>query len=521
MCMLLDNNIIRSYVPGGDRFPGALPVGMRRATLNYICDPQNRNRYVVTNKLDGVRKLLVMCPEGTFLVARDMTVHRLSDVAAVSPCVLDGEYMNETFFAFDLLVLAGEDVRSQPFVSRYMQLSTLDNMPEMSRVKEMVPLGDLETLVQGMPAEVDGLIFVDQESTYDFEDVFSLVKWKPTPTFDVLVRMKDLCNRDGRPLVRTQYWEYSDRHQKSRPVTFEWCTTTETQRLALWRQKKTTASVMCVECFCDPSGTWRILRGRPDKNRSNSSRTIDDTRCLLVDNVQLVDIQTAIGDGTRTLSVGQDVQDGVCRPLTWLAHTWAHASDICELELRLTHAGKTSLPSAMFHRIVGRLQTIASMVQTTIDSIDYTCGAVRVTHLGKSSYAIHKDTPVRCMLGLPSMDGLGLTCALSYEHPRPVVRVDDFSTRRDKHRWRFVHRGTVAIDCTHVRSCTHAGDTADSYEIEIESLRSSRYRSIEYSACSGIILSMIWRMLKFVLDADVYTTPLVTYSERPQATRLL
>lgn len=409
-----------------------------------------------------------------------------------------------------------------------MQLSTMD-MPEMSRVKEMVPLGDLETLVQGASAEVDGLIFVDQESTYDFEDMFSLVKWKPTPTFDVLVRMKDLCNRDGRPstgaLVRTQYWEYSDRHQKSRPVTFEWCTTTETQRLALWKEKMATtksASVACVECFCDPAGTWQILRGRPDKNRSNSSRTIDDTRCLLVDNVQLIDIQTAIGDAARTRSaVGQDVQDGVCRPLTWLAYTWAHASDICELELRLTHAGKTSLPSAMFHRIVGRLQTIASMVQTTTDSIDYMCGSVRVTHLGKSSYAIHKDTPVRCMFELPSMDGLGLTCALSYEHPRPVVRVDDFSTRRDKHRWRFVHRGTVAIDCTHVRSYTHAGNSADSYEIEIESIRSSRYRSIEYSVCSGIILSMVWRMLKFVLDADVYTTTLVAHSEHPRATRLL
>ena len=118
---------MRSYVPG-DRFPGALPVGMRRAALNYICDPQHRHRYVVTPKLDGVRKLLVMCAEGTFLVARDLSVVRLCEFTVASPCVLDGEYMGDTFFAFDLLVLSGVDVRSQPFVSRYVQLEALETV---------------------------------------------------------------------------------------------------------------------------------------------------------------------------------------------------------------------------------------------------------------------------------------------------------------------------------------------------------------------------------------------------------
>lgn len=166
----------------------------------------------------------------------------------------------------------------------------------------------------------------------------------------------------------------------------------------------------------------------------------------------------------------------------------------------------------MFHRIVKRLQMNTSMVQSEIVSTDYTSDGTRVTSCGNTSYAIQKELGFAAVFPLPDMPLVSLRCALSYEHPSPLSwDMDDvvarYTSRRQKHRWRFVHRETVAIDCTYVQ--TTVGDAevdVDSYEIEIELLRSARYKHLTPDACGGLVMSLVWRMLLCVLDVPVETT---------------
>jgi hypothetical protein len=271
------------------------------------------------------------------------------------------------------------------------------------------------------------------------------------------------------------------------------------------------SSTICVECFSDRSG-WKILRSRLTKNRSNSARTIMDTLWIDTEAISLVDIRRSLD--RRVDEVCLPVLDGVCGSLAWMGYTWAHASDICELELRLVHDGSCSIPAAMFHRIVKRLQMNTSMVASEINSLDSTDGSVRVTIIGDMSYSIRKERGFQTDLDIPSLSPLGMQCALSYEHPTTASSADVSTyctTRRQKRRWRFVHREMVAIDCTYVQTTDYRdmsvkSPALESYEIEIELLRNVRYNNIPYTQCSGLILSMVWRMLLYILDKPVETT---------------
>ena len=128
--------------------------------------------------------------------------------------------------------------------------------------------------------------------------------------------------------------------------------------------------------------------------------------------------------------------------------------------------------------------------------------------MGDTSYAIQKELAFRTDLVLPGSKPLGMRCVLSYEHPRSVVSLDTCTIRRLKRRWRFVHRETVAIDCTYVQTIDYrdASSTTESYEIEIELLRTARYINLPYEDCGGPILSMIWRMVLHILNTPVETT---------------
>jgi hypothetical protein len=554
----VSHDVLRLLPAGSTTFPGAMPKGLRCTSLNYMSDVHNRTKYMATAKLDGVRVLAIVCSEGLFLVDRTMSVFRV-ETAMTLPlggkhCVFDGELMDSRyFFAFDAMVVNGTCIDQQPFKDRYVQLCTfLKEVPiqgtvcfvpkRMHRMEDLTALfavlmpnknthvfsvqvadvvqTDWIHLVHG-ECTADGIIFMDETDTIHFNrQSFGLVKWKKTATFDVLMDMKDLCNTLGEPrrgnLVQTFYWEYSERMGQSVRVPFARCMTTRGDRVSIWEQRMQMqrSSTVCVECFRNNTG-WHVLRCRPEKHRSNSARAIMDTLWIAKEDLSMGHIRRAFDHRYTVLGPSLPVvHDDICSRLAWLGYTWAQASDICELELRLIHEGTSSIPACMFHRIVQRLQMTTSMVQSEIVSSDYTCGSVRMTNVGDTSYAIQKELGFRTDLILPEMSPLGMRCALSYEHPSPspVPVSSRCTSRRQKRRWRFVHRETVAIDCTYVQTmdCRDTEITTDSYEIEIELLRSSRYNNIPYEDCSGLILSMIWRMLRYVLDVPVETTQILS-----------
>jgi hypothetical protein len=570
-----NTNDVMGLVPSPDKtkFPGALPIGLRITSLNYIADIQNRSRYLATAKLDGVRVIAIMCNDGLFLLDRTMSVFQ-TDCPLLSlaggHCILDGELIDDRcVFAFDAMVVNGINICDLPYQDRYNQLCTflttiqipgaLHVVPKrLHRVEDLHRLFDVlaphtnphlfsihaadvchekwATTVHGT-FEADGIIFMDSTSTFRFDNEFGLVKWKQKATFDVLLDMRDLCTRDGKPLmadtVQTYYWEFSERMRKSVRVPFVRCVLSSAQRVEIWTQRMHAqrAITVCVECFRDRN-IWQVMRCRPEKNRSNSSRTINDTIRIDEEDITGAHMFEAFsvyrGTNIDTKVVNSEVKvnniDGtiisqplhtLCNSLSWIGYTWAQSTDICELELRLTHEGTSSIPSARFHRILERLRMNPSMVQSEIASVDYTCGTIRVTTSGDTSYTIQKEAGFRSTFALPGMSPIGMRCVLSYEHPSTSWDMDyvlsQYTTRRQKRRWRFVHRETVAIDCTYVQMTDWRDHTpvVESYEIEIELLRSARYKNIPYNECGGLIMSLVWRMLLYVLGVPVETTNII------------
>jgi hypothetical protein len=555
------DDTILDLVPTMDRqkFPGTMPKGLRCVSLHYIADSQHRARYIATAKLDGVRVLAIVCREGVFLVDRSLSVFK-TDCPPLDlrngHCVFDGELMdNQYFLAFDAMVVDGVQVCSQPFVDRYTKLCTFLETTVVPGPLQIVPkrmhsMDDLVTLftflgphrdphvfsINMMDAvhekwapsvppdsiyQADGAIFMDGTDSFLVSRSFGLVKWKKTVTFDVLMDMKDLCSKQGEPrrtdTVQTYYWEYSERMHKSVRVPFMRCRISASQRRALWleRMRVQKSGIVCVECFRDREGRWSVLRCRPEKNRSNSSRTINDTLRIDEEGITISHIQKAFGQSTSIEVTSTSSLHTLCNTYGWLGYVWAQATDICELELRLLHNGTSSISASMFHRIVERLRMNTSMEKSEISSTDYTSGSIRATSIGDTSYAIQKEPGFKTTFLLPDTPLISMHCVLSYEHPSASWDMNyvtsQCTTRRQKRRWRFVHRETVAIDCTHVQTMDWRDPETitDSYEIEIELLRNVRYNNIPYKECSGLILSMIWRMLLYVLGVSVETTNII------------
>jgi len=551
---------VLSLLPSSDKknYPGSLPKGLRRASLNYITDGANRGRYVATAKLDGIRMLAILCHEGVYLISRAMEVYQTDCVVLPIPaglhCIFDGELMdNRYFIAFDAMVVDGVDISQHPFSQRYNQLCrTLSGVTIPSSIlfvpKRMHPLQEMSAVVSLLEADdtphafsikasdavhttwassvygvfkADGLIFMDTTDSFLCTHSFGLLKWKRCATFDVLMDMRDLCTTQGDPRrvdqVQTYYWEYSERLGKSIRVPFVVVQTTRDDRVSVWqdRMQVKASGTVCVECFRDVLG-WRIFRSRPEKSRSNSSRTITDTLWIDQERITFSDILYGVGRQTQSVLEPDDSSlqpiHGICNRLSWVGYTWAQSTDIGELELRLTHDGTPSVPAAMFHRIMERLEQTTSMIRSEVLSTDYTCGPVRVTSVGDTSYAIQKETAFVANILLPDLSPMGMRCALSYEHPVPSLDLEyvatHYTSRRVKRRWRFVHRETVAIDCTYVQTTDWRDSTVivESYEIEIELIRSPRYSTLSFSDCNGLILSMVWRMLMYVLGTVVEKT---------------
>ena len=124
------------YVPperaaSGDLQPQLLTAIDEPETANTILAHSD---YVALEKYDGVRPFLVCEPNGISGVSRtgksvaltrgiESAAKQLSNRAGT--LILDGESMGETYYAFDILTLNGEDIREYAFNERLRQLAKL------------------------------------------------------------------------------------------------------------------------------------------------------------------------------------------------------------------------------------------------------------------------------------------------------------------------------------------------------------------------------------------------------------
>lgn len=125
------------YIPperaaSGDLQPQLLTAIDEPETANNILADSD---YVALEKYDGVRAFLVCEPNGISGVSRtgkpvaltgdiESAAKQLSNRAGA--LILDGESMGETYYAFDILALNGEDMREYAFNERLRQLAALN-----------------------------------------------------------------------------------------------------------------------------------------------------------------------------------------------------------------------------------------------------------------------------------------------------------------------------------------------------------------------------------------------------------
>ena len=198
-----------------DTFPGPHPVSIERKHLSLL-----RNEYVVCEKTDGVRHLLVcMMFEGrkyAVFVNRKLDMV-LAQLAMPKDTILDGELDGNTFLIFDAVRVAGQDVRGLSYIDRLKHAEVATRGPRMSiklQMKTMWPAhAAAEVWERAKETGSDGLIFTPVNEPIRMETHETMFKWKPRDriTVDFKVHQGFLCIWDrAEGLVRVQRSEAKD-----------------------------------------------------------------------------------------------------------------------------------------------------------------------------------------------------------------------------------------------------------------------------------------------------------------------
>jgi hypothetical protein len=260
----------------GERFPGPQPVSIERRHFQEF----KKRRYVVCEKTDGVRHLLVSLELDGKRAA--FLVNRAFDTVTVSTMIprgtiLDGELVavrggaKPVFLIHDAVCVKGTDVHREPLTQRLDAARALLKSvvrsvkdPFEIRVKHMGPwpgpLPDLESL----PWETDGLVFTPVDEPVRTGTHETLFKWKPRERITIdfaLLHGTDLFVQDrGVPYKEAALHGVNARRDLSDGTI--------------------------VECGYGDLG-WYVEKIRTDKKHPNNRRTYFRTIVNIRENIQL------------------------------------------------------------------------------------------------------------------------------------------------------------------------------------------------------------------------------------------
>jgi hypothetical protein len=255
-------------LPHAPGFPGPQPVSIeRRHFVNFSKQP-----YVVCEKTDGVRHLLVSMDDGVFLVNRAFHVEPVK-IKIPKDSVLDGELVklkNDklTFIIHDAVCIKGEDLKARPLADRLdaarqmtKKIIKTTSAPFEIRVKVMHPYGTFIDL-GSFDYETDGLIFTPVHEPIRTGTHETMFKWKPRERITI-----DFEIRNGRELFvqdRGVPCKEAELHLKTVDVP----------------------DGSIVECGYGELG-WFVEKIRTDKNHANNRRTYFRTIINIRENIQI------------------------------------------------------------------------------------------------------------------------------------------------------------------------------------------------------------------------------------------
>jgi len=190
------------------RFIGPLPQTL---TLDaFKKKVLTKSNYSVTEKADGERFLLFIDAVGGFnLISRGMNIKQYKKVNKkpdFAGTLVDGEFMNGYFYAFDILFVSGQDIRSKKLKDRLLILFSVisgmksnflkikkffiehnDKVIELPSNKNSPykniyeAAGAIWKKRKSFPYSLDGLIFTPADEGYSNKNIY---KWKDENTID-------------------------------------------------------------------------------------------------------------------------------------------------------------------------------------------------------------------------------------------------------------------------------------------------------------------------------------------------
>eukprot|EP01117_Protostelium_nocturnum_P018678 TRINITY_DN7859_c0_g1_i1.p1 TRINITY_DN7859_c0_g1~~TRINITY_DN7859_c0_g1_i1.p1 ORF type:complete len:487 (-),score=111.86 TRINITY_DN7859_c0_g1_i1:1-1434(-) len=301
-----------------DEFPGSMPINFNKCHLLALSDAD----CMVSDKTDGIRYFLLVHKGEAYLANRRYQFFRLSNfrdlcsVCGDDPSLFDGEmvdYLREPerkmFLIFDVMAINGEAVWKKPLLERlnliYEKLilplrqrtnNSYLNCPFMIDRKIFFEKRDLNQLLVKISSEktqkgleriyrddkrkhkIDGLIFTPKDP-YKCKSTPNLLKWKYLDRLSVDMRIErtDSFRLFAEP--NTLYYE------GNHIINYQKLEQDFAQRMS-----EDTHDSIVGEFSFDTQGNWIYNMMRPDKNRANHIKVVEDTIEVISQNVQINDI---------------------------------------------------------------------------------------------------------------------------------------------------------------------------------------------------------------------------------------
>lgn len=274
------------------RFPGCQPVSVELKHFPIL----RENDYVVCEKTDGVRHLLVFLAVNghrkSVLIDRSFKITEVSLNArkqAYDGTVLDGELYENTFLAYDAIMVENVPVGGWDFLRRLdaMQkfVSTLVVMkfdPCKVRVKTFHALPDFQTFMDDylptVKEKVDGLVFTPVNAPVKLGTHETMFKWKP--------REKNTVDFQLRWDEHRKVWRMYV--QERGELVYE----TDSPENHPWFRND-----MIVECQYvtdDVPMWWKVVNVRTDKTYPNNRRTFYRTIVNIKEDIKMRDFLSVI-----------------------------------------------------------------------------------------------------------------------------------------------------------------------------------------------------------------------------------
>ena len=254
------------------RFPGPQPVSIERRHFCLL----RRQPYLVSEKTDGVRHLLVSTTEGLVaLVNRAFLVEPVK-IRVPKDTLLDGELVKTRagkmlFVVYDAVRVKGENLMHAPLTERLEKargvlkgIIKTAGAPFEIRVKSMWTLGTPFPDLNSFEYETDGLVFTPVNEPIRMGTHETMFKWKPRERITI-----DFCLQNGHELFvqdRGEPYKEAELHTRN--------------------QRPDLPDGTIVECGYGDLG-WFVEKIRTDKTHANNRRTYFRTLVNIRENIQL------------------------------------------------------------------------------------------------------------------------------------------------------------------------------------------------------------------------------------------